>query len=94
MSGNPIRAVGILGAGSVGTALARQAAGTGDLALWLAVVVPDVVVDGANQVVHVAEGSRPDALAGDLCEPALDLVQPGRTGGREVQTIPRPRRLQ
>ncbi|HKN70365.1 MAG TPA: hypothetical protein VJX30_04995 [Terriglobales bacterium] len=27
-------------------------------------------------------------------EPALDLVQLGRTGGREVQTIPRSRRLQ
>ena len=59
----------------MGTALLRQVAGTGDPAMWDAVVVPNVVVDGANQVVHVAEVPRPDALAGDLCEPALDLVQ-------------------
>src|SRR3954468_4214354 len=58
---------------------------------WIAVVRPDVVMDGADQVAHAAERAAPNAFAGDLGEPAFDLVEPRRTGGREVQTIARAR---
>src|SRR3954447_9203620 len=58
--------------------------------LWIAVVRPDVVLDGEDQVAHAAERAAPNAFAGDLGKPAFDLVEPRRTGGREVQMIARP----
>lgn len=54
--------------------------------------MPDIVVDGSHQVPHAAEGAPLDALASDLGEPALDLVEPGRAGGGKVQMIPGPHR--
>src|SRR4051812_3154076 len=46
-------------------------------------------MDGEDQVAHAAEGAAPNAFASDLSKPAFDLVEPRRTGGREVQMIAR-----
>ena len=47
------------------------------------------VVDAADQIGHAGERAAPDGLLADQPEPALDLVQPGRVGGREVQVVAR-----
>ena len=40
-----------------------------------------------DQLPDASEGSAADALAGDFREPALDLVDPGRTRWGEVQLV-------
>ena len=54
---------------------------------WLAVRVAegDVGVDRADEVRHAPEVAPPDALVGQLAEPALDEVEPGRARRREVE---------
>ena len=54
------------------------------------VVGVDEQVDLALQVVHRAEGAAADRLVGDQSEPALELVEPGTVGRREVDMEPRP----
>src|SRR3954469_8080309 len=49
--------------------------------LWIAVVRPDVVMDGEDQVAHAAERAAPNAFAGDLGKPAFDLIERRRTRG-------------
>src|SRR6202035_1250420 len=57
---------------------------------WLRVGVPvldpgaDVGFEGLHALVHAAA----DHLIGQEAEPPLDLVDPGRAGGREVQAEP------
>src|SRR5690349_2009314 len=48
-------------------------------------------MDCEDQVAHAAERAAPNAFAGDLGEPAFDLIEPRRTGGRKVQMIAPPR---
>jgi hypothetical protein len=48
-------------------------------------VDPEVFLDGGDQVVDAVEHAPADGLVGDLAEGALDLVEPGRRGWREVQ---------
>ena len=50
---------------------------------------PDVILDRLLQFAHGAEGPSPDALAGDLRKPTLDLVEPGRTGRGEMHVVAR-----
>jgi hypothetical protein len=45
----------------------------------------DVVSEFASQVGDSSENAAGDDLAFDLGEPDLDLVEPGRIGGREVK---------
>ncbi len=56
-----------------------------DEGLWFGVVLHEVVVDRALEVVDAGIAAPSDALCGDLGEEALDEVQPGRAGGREMQ---------
>ena len=50
----------------------------------MGVVFADVIADGFFQGGDAAEGSAPDAFSGDFGKPALDLIEPGGPGGREV----------
>ena len=49
------------------------------------VVVFHKGIDLALEIGNRIEGAATDRLVGDQREPALDLVQPGTVGGREVQ---------
>src|SRR5262249_35672995 len=49
-----------------------------------------VVPNGGDQLTRAAVDAAPELLVGQLDEPALDQVQPGRARGREVQMIARP----
>ena len=49
------------------------------------VVERDIGVDRGHEVRHVPEDAPPDALGGQLAEPALDQVEPGRAGRGEVE---------
>ena len=51
----------------------------------LGIVLIEVVMDRVLEVGHAGEGAAPDAPGGDLGEDALDEVEPGCTGRREVQ---------
>ena len=53
--------------------------------LRLCIVQQKVVVDGALEIVDAGVAPSADALRGDLGKEALDQVQPGRAGGREVK---------
>src|SRR5215471_18711261 len=58
--------------------------------LRLPVVVPNVLFDGLDQLSNAPERATTDALARDFDKPALNLVEPGRTGRSEVNLIPWP----
>lgn len=51
----------------------------------LLVVDGQELIDGGGQVGHAPEDAAAKALVGELAEPALDEVQPGRAGGDEVE---------
>ena len=53
------------------------------------VVLEEVVVDRVLEIVDAGVAAAADLLCGDLGEEALDEVQPGRAGGREMQFEPR-----
>src|ERR1700722_15215770 len=53
--------------------------------------MPDVVVDGPDQVADAVEGSAADSLPCDFGKPAFDLIEPGRTGGCEMDVVARSR---
>ena len=59
-----------------------------DEGLRLGVVLEQVVVDCAFEIVDAGVAAAADALCRDLGEEALDEVQPGRAGGCEVQLEP------
>lgn len=44
-----------------------------------------IVTNGSFECGHTGECSAPDALARDLREEALDQIEPGGTGRREVE---------
>ena len=48
-------------------------------------MLDEVVVDRFLKIVDAGVAAASDALCGDLGEEALDEVQPGRAGGREMQ---------
>ena len=48
------------------------------------VVVGDIGIDLLDQVAHAAQRAAPDCVLGDECEPAFDLIEPTRIGGRVV----------
>ena len=47
----------------------------------------DVAADRCFQGVDCREDAAPDLAQGAQGEPALDQVEPGRRGGREVQVV-------
>lgn len=53
------------------------------------VVVMDEGVDALDELFNGGEGAAPDRLLGNVAEPALDLIEPGRGGGREVDVVAR-----
>jgi hypothetical protein len=53
------------------------------------VINPNVIVDGFDQITNAAEGSAADSFSCDFGKPAFDLIEPRRTGWREVQVIAR-----
>src|SRR5689334_5555252 len=65
-------------------ALAVQTKGLG-----VVVVLGEVAVDGTLEVGDAREHAAADALAGDLGEEALDQVEPGGRGWREVPVAAR-----
>src|ERR1700761_3624226 len=85
---------GLLSLKFVSAHLADDAAGACDPLewLWVLVVSADVVVDCNGEFADAAEGAAADSLASDLCEPTFDLIQPGRTGGREVEVWSEPQK--
>ncbi len=56
-----------------------------DEGLRLGVMLQEVVVDRAFEIVDAAVAATSDALCLDLGEEALDQVHPGCAGGREMQ---------
>ena len=44
----------------------------------------DVLVDGHLEIGHAGEYAAADALVGDIAQEPLDHIEPGRTGGREM----------
>ena len=69
-----------------------DAAGAGDPLKWtrIAVVGPDAIVDRFGQIANAAKSAAPDSLTCDLGKPALDLIEPRGTGGREMDVIAGP----
>jgi hypothetical protein len=53
--------------------------------LGIGVVALKIVVDGILELRNAAESATADALLRDLREEALDEVEPGRAGRREVK---------
>ena len=51
----------------------------------VAIVRGDIVEDGLAQMRNGVEASAADRLIGDLCKPALDLVEPGGVGRNKVE---------
>jgi hypothetical protein len=58
--------------------------------LGICVVTTDEVHNVCAQSLDAAVDSAPDFLVGDESEEALDLIEPGRTGGREMDMPARP----
>ena len=52
--------------------------------LWGGVVLVDEAGDGGLEPCHALVNTAPDLLFGDEGEESLDLVEPRRAGGREV----------
>ena len=50
----------------------------------------DISRDLFDEFFHAGEGTAPDSFLGDEPEPAFDLVEPGRIGGREMDVISGP----
>lgn len=46
----------------------------------------NVFADSGLQFLHTAEHGAANLFVGKFCEPALDQVDPGAVGGREVDT--------
>jgi len=46
-------------------------------------------LDGFDQIANTAKSSATNSLSCDFCKPALDLIEPGRTGWGEVDVIAR-----
>jgi len=63
----------------------RVGGGSPDEGPLVGVVMSDVGVDLPHQFTDVAERTAANRLLGDKREPALDLVEPARVGGREVK---------
>ncbi len=55
-----------------------------DEGLGVGVVVFEIIVDRALEVDDGVEHAAPDALSSDLGEEALDQIEPGRRGRREM----------
>ena len=54
----------------------------------MGIAVFHVVHDGRLQVVDAAKDTTANAVLGDVPEEALDQIDPGGGGGREVQMEP------
>jgi hypothetical protein len=67
-------------------ALATQVKG-----LWVPVVALDVIVDCLDQVLDAAKCPSANLFPCDFGKPAFNLIEPGRTGGREMNVIAGPR---
>src|SRR3989442_9478331 len=52
------------------------------------VVFSQVLIDDTDEFRYVSERASANALAGDLTEPALDQIEPRRSGGHEVEVVP------
>jgi len=52
------------------------------------VVMVDVVVDGRDQLHDISKHAAPKAIHGKVPKEALDHVEPGCTGRREVDVEP------
>ena len=50
-----------------------------------AVVVLDELVDSGDEFFDALERSGPDGLLRDESEPSVDLIEPGRVSGRELE---------
>ena len=57
----------------------------------MGVVVLDVSSDVGDQLAHTLDRAATNALLGDQSKPALDLIEPGRVGGRVMYVIARSR---
>ena len=52
---------------------------------WARGILIDVSFDGLGQFIEAGDAASPDAFAGDFRKPALDQIEPRRTGGRDMQ---------
>ena len=59
--------------------------GCPNVGFGLAVVFGDVVLDGLLEFPNIVKDSAAYALVGEISEEAFNLVEPGGTGGSEVQ---------
>ena len=50
-------------------------------------MLSDVSFDRLNEVLDRAEATSADGLSGDLCEPSLDLVDPGTSRKSKMQDV-------
>src|SRR5262249_23311209 len=59
-----------------------------DERLGALVVLVDVFVEGTDQFQHAAENATPQAVLSEITKESLHHVQPGGTGGRELDVKP------
>lgn len=60
--------------------------GLPEIALRLLIPQGEIVLKGLNELANTGEASVSDRIPGNIGEEALDPVQPGTAGGREVNT--------
>ena len=56
--------------------------------LWVPVVALDVLVDCLDQVTDAAKCASANSFPCDFGKPAFNLIEPRRTGGREMNVKP------
>ena len=67
--------------------LFQNVAGFGcpNIRLGLAVVLGDVVLDGLLQFPNIVKDAAANAFVGEIAEETFNLIEPGGTGGSEMQ---------
>src|ERR1035441_2875266 len=61
---------------------------------WILIVDADELLNGLDQLRDTFEHTAPDSFARNFAKPALDQIEPGRTGGHDLRDKVLPNRGQ